>query len=261
MEYADLKNALLCALDLATYDQLAPHLTLVEFERGDVFYEPGQPMDAVYFPHSGVVSLLSVMHDGSAVETSTIGRESAVGLMAAMTRVAAFSRIVGQAAGAASRIDAERMRAIAQTSPLLRDIVLRHCDALLANAQQSVACNALHDVEERFCRWLLTCHDRTSSDELSLTQEFLAMMLGVQRTTVSQVAGLLQDAGLIRYQRGRMIIVDRAGLERRACECYGLIRGHAERVLPASPAVNGPCADLGLSEAAAPVRAGSSPAR
>jgi len=244
MEHANLRNDLLCALDVATYDQLAPFLSPVAFERGDVFYEPGQPIDGIYFPHSGVVSLLSVMADGSAIETSTIGRESAVGVMAGLTPIAAFSRIVGQSAGVASKIDAARLRALTQASPLLRDVMLRHCDALLANAQQSVACNALHDVEERFCRWLLTCHDRTSNDELSLTQEFLAMMLGVQRTTVSQVAGMLQEAGLIRYQRGRMTIVDRPGLERRACECYHRVRDHAAQVLPPSPAADGPCISL-----------------
>ena len=241
MHRPDLKNALICALDMATFDQLEPHFQHVSFERGEVIYEPGQPINAVYFPHSGVMSLLSVMEDGSAIETSTVGKESAVGLMAGLTRVAAFSRIVGQTSGVASRIDAECMRRVASSSPVLRDVILRHCDALLANAQQSVACNALHDVEERFCRWLLTCHDRTDGDEMQLTQEFLAMMLGVQRTTVSQVAGLLQEAGLIRYQRGRMMVIDRPGLERRACECYHRIRVHAERVLPASPAPNGPC--------------------
>jgi CRP-like cAMP-binding protein len=244
MEHANLKNQLLCALDVATYELLAPYLTLVEFDRGDVFYEPGQPIDAVYFPHSGVISLLSIMSDGSAVETSTVGRESAVGIMAGLTRVAAFSRIVGQSAGVASRIDAGALRRIAENHPVLCDVMLRHCDALLADAQQSVACNALHDVEERFCRWLLTCHDRSSGDELNLTQEFLAMMLGVQRTTVSQVAGLVQEAGLIRYQRGRLSILDRDGLERRACECYRRVRAHARRVLPVSPAPDGPCVGL-----------------
>jgi CRP-like cAMP-binding protein len=244
MEHSSLKNELLCALDVATYEQIAPHMTQVDFDRGEVFYEPGQSIDRVYFPHSGVISLLSVMEDGSAIETSTIGRESAVGLMAALSRINAFSRIVGQSAGTASCIDASRLRTVANGSPLLRDVLVRHGDALLANAQQSVACNALHDVEERFCRWLLTCQDRTSDEELSLTQEFLAMMLGVQRTTVSQVASLLQEDGLIRYQRGRMVIVNRAGLERRTCECYGRVRAHCENILPPSPAENGPCATL-----------------
>jgi CRP-like cAMP-binding protein len=241
MERKHPRNALLCALDRATYDALAPHLARVEFQRGDLFYEPGQPMDHVYFPHSGVISLLSVMEDGSAIETSTVGRESAVGLASALTRTASFSRVVGQAAGVATRIEAARLRAVAAASPRLRDTLVRHLDALLAGAQQSVACNALHDVEERFCRWLLTCHDRSDQDELQLTQEFLAMMLGVQRTTVSQVACLVQEAGLIRYQRGRLTILDRTGLERRACECYRRIRLHADRVLPPSPAADGPC--------------------
>lgn len=244
MDRTALKNDLLCALDLPIYEQLAPCLTTVEFARGQVFYEPGQLIDQVYFPNSGVISLLSVMEDGSAIETSTIGRESAVGLLAGLTSVAAFSRIVGQSPGMASRVDAARLRKVARASPKLMDVLLRHCDALLANAQQSVACNALHDVQERFCRCLLACHDRAVSDELNLTQEFLAMMLGVQRTTVNQVAGLLQEAGLVKLQRGRVTILDREGLERRACECYARVRDHARQVLPSSPAEDGPCAEL-----------------
>lgn len=260
MERTDLKNALLCALDLDTFDQLAPHLEHVAFARGQVLYEPGQAMSALYFPHEGVLSLLSVMEDGSAIETSTVGNESAVGLLAGLTRIASFSRVVGQTPGVASRIRADCVRRVAEGSPELRDVIVRHCDAMLANAQQSVACNALHDVEERFCRWLLTCHDRCDGQEMQLTQEFLAMMLGVQRTTVSQVAGMLQEAGLIRYQRGRMTVCDRAGLERRACECYGRIQAHAERVLPPT-AEDGPCAEHALSGAEGPPQGESGPAR
>jgi CRP-like cAMP-binding protein len=255
MERTDLTNGLICALDICTYEQLAPHLSHREFDRGDVFYEPGDAIEHIYFPHRGVISLLSVLEDGSAIETSTVGRESAVGLLAGLTPLQSFSRAVGQSAGLVSRIEAARLRGIAGASPTLRDVILRHCDALLANAQQSVACNALHDVEERFCRWLLTCHDRADGDELSVTQEFLAMMLGVQRTTVTQVAGMLQDARLIRYQRGRMTILDRPGLEHRACECYRAVRRHAEKVLPASPAEDGPC--IPLSAEAVRDRAGS----
>lgn len=241
MERADLTNNLLCALDARTYDRIEAHLTHTEFERGDLFQEPHRPVERIYFPHSGVISLLTVMSDGSAIETSTVGRESAVGLTAALTSVESFSRAVGQAPGLVSSIEAERLRDIARADARVRDAIIRHTDALLALAQQSVACNALHDVEERFCRWLLTCLDRTNSNELQLTQEFLAMMLGVQRTTVTQIAGMLQASGLIRYQRGRMEILDRAGLERRSCECYPVVRRHFEAVTPA-PAEDGPCA-------------------
>jgi CRP-like cAMP-binding protein len=244
MERTDFRNALICALDLPTYELLAPHLEHASFERGQVFYEPGQPMDTVYFPHTGVISLLSVMEDGSAIETSTIGPESAVGLLSALTPVHAFSRKVAQTSGVVSAIPSETLRTIAASSSELRDVILRHCNAQLAMAQQSVACNALHDVEERFCRWLLVCHDRAEGDELQLTQEFLAMMLGVQRTTVSQVAGQLQEEGLIRYQRGRIQILDRAALEGRACECYRRVCDHNASVLPPSPAEDGPCALL-----------------
>ena len=244
MERTHLTNGLICALDVRTYEQMEPHLSHRDFERGQVFYEPGQPIDHVYFPHSGVLSVLSVLEDGSAIETSTVGRESAVGLLAGLTPLVSFSRVVGQSPGHVSRIEARRLRSLSAGSPVLRNIIMRHCDALLAHAQQSTACNALHDVEERFCRWLLTCHDRSDGNELNVTQEFLAMMLGVQRTTVTQVAGMLQEAELIRYQRGRIYIIDRPGLERRACECYRVIRRHAEAVLPPSPAEDGPCVNL-----------------
>jgi len=235
-------NALICALDGATYRELEPHLDEVDFARGEVIYEPGQPVDRVYFPNSGVVSVITAMQDGSAVETGTVGRESAVGLMAGLTEVAAFSRMVGQTNGHAAVIESALLRRVAERSPRLRQAIVRHCDALLAQAQQSVACNALHDVEERFCRWLLTCQDRSDTDEMPLTQEFLAMMLGVQRTTVTQVAQILQEAGVIRYQRGRVAVCDRRALEGRACECYRRVRDHAALVLPPAPAQDGPCA-------------------
>lgn len=243
MQRDDLTNGLICALDMPTYEALEPNLTHHEFARDEVFYEPGDAVDYIYFPHRGVVSVLSVMEDGSAIETSTIGRESAVGLLAGLSPLQSFSRVAGQSNGALSRISATRMRGLALTRPKLRDVILRHCDAMLAHAQQSVACNALHDVEERFCRWLLTCHDRMDGDELAVTQEMLAALLGVQRTTVTQVAGMLQQAGLIRYQRGRVRVQDRKGLERRACECYQAVRRHAEEVLP-DAAEDGPCVPL-----------------
>lgn len=243
MERDDLTNGLICALELPVYEALEPHLTHHDFARGEVFYEPGDMIDHVYFPHRGVISLLSVMDDGSAIETSTVGRESAVGLLAGMAPLQSFSRVVGQSSGTLSRLPAARLRALAASRPKLRDVILRHCDAMLAHAQQSVACNALHDVEERFCRWLLTCHDRMEGDELAATQEMLAAMLGVQRTTVTQVAGMLQDAGLIRYQRGKVLVLDRGGLEARACECYCAVRRHAEEVLPET-AEDGPCVPL-----------------
>jgi len=244
MKRSELTNTVLCALDVETYDRIAAHLSHADFERGDLFHEPNTQINRIYFPHSGVVSLLTVMADGSAIETSTVGRESAIGLGAALAPARSFNRSIGQAAGRVSSIDAERLRAISRDTPRLREVIVRHADALLAQAQQSVACNALHDVEERFCRWLLTCHDRTQSDEIQLTQEFLAMMLGVQRTTVTQVAGMLQSAGLIRSSRGRVQILDRPGLERRACECYEVVRNYFDVVTP-EPASDGPCAPAG----------------
>jgi CRP-like cAMP-binding protein len=241
MDRTQLTNAVLCALDDDTYERLAGHLSHEAFQRGALLQEQNEPVRRIYFPHSGVIALLVTLSDGTAIETSTVGRESGVGLTAALAPARSFNRAVGQADGVASWIDADRLRSVARDTPRLREVIVRHGEALLAQAHQAVACNALHDVEERFCRWLLTCLDRTEQAEIQLTQELLARMLGVQRTTVTQVAGMLQAAGLIRIHRGRIEILDRGGLEHRACECYRAIRSYFEMVAP-DPAPDGPCA-------------------
>lgn len=203
-------------------------------EKGRLLYEPGDPIETVYFPHDCVISLLTLMNNGAAIESVTIGREGAFGLMTALGPRAALSRAVIQIPGSASRISANAFQQCAGRSPALMSLVDRHNDALFGHAVHSVACNALHSVEARFCRWLLSCRDRIDGDTVSLTQEFLADMLGVQRTTVTAVAGRLQAKGLIRYRRGVVDILDRAGLEAGACECYDSVRGIYERLLPAS---------------------------
>ncbi len=225
------QNSLLDALPAGDYAFLAPHLTQVELERGRLLYDPGDAIDHVYFPHDGVISLMTLMENGAAIESSTIGPEGALGLMAAVAPRQSLSRAIVQTPLRAARIGAERLHEAWERSPALRDLVDRHGEALYGHAIQSVACNALHSVEARFCRWLLTCHDRISTDTVALTQEFLADMLGVQRTTVTAVARSLQDKGLIRYRRGVVDIMDRAGLQALTCECYEVIRNHYHRLL------------------------------
>jgi len=228
-----LQNLLLAALPADDLDLLAPHLVQVELERGRLLYDPGDRIDAIYFPHDGVISLMTLMENGAAIESATIGREGAYGLSAAAAPRQSLGRVIVQTPTTAARIAAGQMHDAWEKSPRIRELVDRHGVALFGHAIQSVACNALHSVEARFCRWLLSCHDRISSNTIALTQEFLADMLGVQRTTVTAVARSLQEKGAIRYRRGIVDIMDREVLETLSCECYGVIRKTYERLLPA----------------------------
>jgi CRP-like cAMP-binding protein len=227
-----LQNRLLANLSADDYALLATHLTPVELERGRILYDPGDRIDTVYFPHDGVISLMTLMDSGVAIEGATIGREGALGLHAAVTPRHSLSRAIVQTPVKAGRISAAQLHEVWLKSPRLRELVERHAEALFGHALQSVGCNALHSVEARFCRWLLTCHDRISTSTVALTQEFLADMLGVQRTTVTAVARSLQEKGVIRYRRGVVDIIDRCGLEGLTCECYSVIQRTYERLLP-----------------------------
>ena len=229
-----MKNRLIASLPAEDFALLSAQLFPVDLEKGRLLFDPGDPIETVYFPHDCVISLMTLMHSGAAIESVTIGREGAFGLMTALGPRASLSRAIIQIPGSASRISASAFQQCCKRSPALVSLVDRHNDALFGHAVHSVACNALHSVEARFCRWLLTCHDRIDSNTVSLTQEFLADMLGVQRTTVTAVAGGLQSKGLIRYRRGVVDILDRDSLELAACECYGAVRGIYERLLPAS---------------------------
>jgi CRP-like cAMP-binding protein len=172
------------------------------------------------------------MEDGDTVEIAVFGREALFGLVTAVVSRQAFGRYIVQLAGTASRIPAERMQEVIAARPNIRQLLIRFAEALLAQTFQTVACNAIHGVEARCCRWILSMHDRMNQDTLPLTHELLAEMLGVQRSTVSLVTHALQTEGLIRQQRGAITVTDRAGLEAVACECYGKIRHTFERLLP-----------------------------
>jgi CRP-like cAMP-binding protein len=226
-----LQNSLLVALPPQDLALFAAHIVQVELERGRILYEPGDPVDAVYFPHDGVISLMTLMENGMAIESTTIGPEGALGLMAAVAPRQSLGRAIVQTPLKAARVPAERLHEAWERSAALRGLVDRHTEALFGHAMQSVACNALHSVEARFCRWLLTCDDRISTSRVALTQEFLADMLGVQRTTVTAVARSLQQKGAIRYRRGVVDILDRAALLALTCECYAAIRDNYTRLL------------------------------
>lgn len=227
-----MSNRLLACLSVEDQGRVAPYLVPTDLDRGRLLYDPGDRIDVVYFPHDGVISLMTLMENGAAIESATIGCEGALGLMAAVAPRQSLSRAIVQTPTRAARIRAEHLHDAWERSPHIRDLVDRHNEALYGHAIQSVACNALHSVEARFCRWLLTCHDRISSNTVALTQEFLADILGVQRTTVTAVARGLQAKNAIRYRRGVVDIIDRGVLEQLTCECYGVIRRNYERLLP-----------------------------
>lgn len=216
-----LNNALLSALPRGQFNiLLRPHLTALSIAQGIVLLESGDECEHVYFPHNGMISLLVVLQDGRSIETATVGREGVVGGMAGLGLHRSLVRVVVQLAMGVSRIPAAQFRKAAANSEAIRDLCIRYNEVLLSQARVTAACNALHSVEERFCRWLLQSADRAGSDTVALTQEFLAEMLGVRRTSVTEVARKLQHAGVISYSRGVIKILDRRDLGTISCECY-----------------------------------------
>jgi CRP-like cAMP-binding protein len=226
----DQPNRLLAALSAVDFALLAPHLKDVRHKQGVLLQEAGDPIKVVYFPRTGMISLLAVMQAGNGVETATVGREGAVGVMAGLGGRTAIGRAVVQVAGVSSQISASRFLEAANASVGVRDLISRYNDTQMTFVHQSAGCNALHHVTARLCRWLLQTRDRSDSDILSLTHEVLSQMLGVQRTTVTRLARSLQDLGLVRYRRGKIEIVDRLGLEQKACECYEVVRRKTEEM-------------------------------
>jgi CRP-like cAMP-binding protein len=226
-------NRLLSALEPADFAWLEPHLESVDLPKGKVIYKAGDAIGYTYFPHNTFVSLVTVLKNGGSVEVAVFGRESAFGFVSAMISRRSFGQYIVQFAGSASRVSTERLHEAISLRPKIRHLLLRFTEAILTQSLQSVACNAVHSVEARCCRWILSTRDRMDQDTLPLTHELLAEMLGVQRSTVSSITRSLQISGLIRQGRGVITITDRAGLEETACECYDLIRESFERLLPA----------------------------
>lgn len=213
-------NRLIEALDGRDREALLAQSTPMDFAQGHVFHEPGDAIDHVHFIERGVVSAVAVLHDGRTVETVMVGCEGLTGGVAAAVAQTAFTRTVAQVAGSARRIEAPRLRALCAERPAIREIIAAYQAGLQAELEQSAACNALHRAEQRFAKWLLRCHDRVDGAAFNLTQEYMASMLGSQRTTVNEAAQGLQKSGAISYSRGRITVLDRAALERVACECY-----------------------------------------
>ena len=217
-------NRLLAALPRDAFAEMSRDLRQISLVQGNSLFEPGAPLDDIYFPHSGMISLMVVTSDGRAVEISTIGREGAVGLHGALGARFSFTRAITQIGGVFSTIAASRFAQLVRAHAPVRDLIARYTEILWAESQQIAACNASHDAPARLCRWLLQTADRTGSDLLPLTQELIAEMLVVRRTTVTLLAQALQRAGAIKYSRGHIEILDREKLRQRACECYSVIQ-------------------------------------
>ena len=215
-------NRLLAAMRSEDFTRLLPFLKVVELAPRSILGEPGDKIRRVYFPHSAVICLMAVMEESGISETATIGPEGMVGFEVLLGRDTAVNPTRVQVAGSASSIGVRELRAAVGESTTLRTLFLRYIGAFLVQVTQSVACNSLHRLDERCCRWLLMAHDRAGRDRFTLTQDFRAEMLGVHRPTVTIVARTLQAAGLIRYSRGMLTIVDRKGLEDATCECYAI---------------------------------------
>jgi CRP-like cAMP-binding protein len=216
-------NRLIAALPARQLAQLAPSLEIVPLTPRTVLVESGAPLQHAYFPHGGVICLMAAMRKGGA-ETATVGPEGFIGFEALLGSRLASQRVLVQVEGTASRLPIQTLADAAQESASLRGVLLGYVRYFLIQVLQSVACNGLHSVQERFARWLLMAHDRAGTDSFRLTQEFLADLLGIHRPSVTIVARTLQAAGLISYSRGLITITDRQGLEEATCECYDMVR-------------------------------------
>jgi CRP-like cAMP-binding protein len=224
-------NRILNALPQNVFAAIEPHLQSVTLAFGDIVAEAGQPIRKVYFPFTGVVSLVVEMDVGEMIETAMVGRDGVANGAAALDSKMALHKGIVQVEGAAATINPDTLRNLAHEFDPLHSLLIRHEQVLLAQVQQSAGCNASHTVEARMCRWLLRMRDLTQSNDLKLTQEFLAQMLGVRRTSVSLVAGTLQRAGFIKYRRGNIHLVDVEQLQQGACERYETVKDHYARLL------------------------------
>jgi len=228
------ENHLLLALPIVDRDRLSPTLQSVTLSLGQVVYEYSERLEYIYFPTSAVVSLLYTTQDGSTAEMGLVGNDGAVGVALFLGGETTPNRAVVQIGGAALRMPASVLRQeFARGGPLQR-VLLRYTQALITQISQTAICNRLHSVEQRLSRWLLLSHDRVQSAELLMTQEFISNMLGGRRESVTVAAGSLQNAGLIQYSRGRIVILDRKGLEGATCECYRIVKDELDR-LTANP--------------------------
>ena len=224
-------NRILNALPQNIFAAMEPHLRHEVLAFGDVIAEPGEPVRNVYFPFTGVISLVVEMNVGEMIETAMVGRDGVANGTAALDSKIALHKGIVQVAGDAMKMSPDVLRKLAHEFDPLQSSLIRQYQVLLSQAQPKTTSNSGHTVEARMCRWLLRMRDLAQSNDLKLTQEFLAQMLGVRRTSVSVVAGTLQTAGLLKYRRGNIHLVDLEQLEESACECYETVKGHYQRLL------------------------------
>ena len=226
------KNHLLAALPVADLQRWLPLLEAVELPLGDVLYESGRMLSHVYFPINAIVSLLYVMEDGASAEIAVVGNDGVVGISLFMGGESTPSRAVVQSAGQGLRLRADAIKQEFQQAGPAMHLLLRYTQALITQMAQTAVCNRHHSVDQQLCRWLLLSLDRLQGSELVMTQELIANMLGVRREGVTEGALKLQKAGLIRYARGHITVLDRPGLEKRTCECYAVVKKEYDRLLP-----------------------------
>jgi CRP-like cAMP-binding protein len=231
------RNYLFQCIPDKEWDRLVPYIEQVSLPLGKVLYEPGTKMNYVYFPSSAIVSLLYALENGSAAEIAVVGNEGIVGISIFMGGESTSSRAVVQSAGIGYRIPSRLILNEFNNAGPVMHLLLRYTQALITQMSQTAVCNRHHSLDQQFCRWLLLSLDRLTSNELVMTQELIANMLGVRREGVTEAALKVQKAGFIKYSRGRITILDRKGLEQRTCECYAVVKAEYERLLPNKLAV------------------------
>jgi CRP-like cAMP-binding protein len=236
-DHAPQQNHLLAALSSAEHDRLTPHLELISLPLGTVLYEAGDRLRHVYFPTDSIVSLLYVLEDGASAEISMVGNEGLIGIALFMGGDTTPSRAIVQSAGYAYRLIGRRLKDEFHRNGDMQLLMLRYTQALLTQMGQTAVCNRHHSVDQQLCRWLLLSLDRLSCNELSMTQELIANMLGVRREGVTEAAGKLQKLGVIDYSRGKITVRDRPKLEQLSCECYAVVKKEMDRLLPDPPAL------------------------
>ena len=227
------KNHLLAALPDAEWQRWLPQLEPIEMPLGQVLYESGSTLSYVYFPTTSIVSLLYLLENGASAEIAVVGNEGIVGVSLFMGGESTPSRAVVQSAGQGFRLNARIMKEEFNRAGPVLHLLLRYTQALITQMSQTAVCNRHHTLDQQLCRWLLLSLDRLQGDDLVMTQELIANMLGVRREGVTEAAGHLQAAGLIRYVRGHITVLDRPGLEKRTCECYAVVKKECDRLLPA----------------------------
>ena len=224
-------NGLLARLPAQDYERLRPHMTPVQLQLGEVVYESGSQMRQVYFPVSGIVSLLYIMEDGASAEIAVIGNDGVVGVAILLGGDTTPSRAVVQVAAQVYQVRTEAVLKEFHRGGAMQILILRYVQALMTQMSQTAVCNRHHTVEQQLCRWLLLSLDRLESNEVAMTQELISNMLGVRRSGITEAARNLQQAGLIEYHRGHILVLDRAKLQAHACECYAVVKREADRLL------------------------------